>query len=95
MYPNSLLFGILFLAVFLIGMTIGAIIAIKRGFYPALVRLALVILSVLLAIPLTNAISGALSGLSEQLISTVLGDLSSQLAQYSPSTVMLMGAPLR
>ena len=90
MYPNSLLFGILFLAIFLIGMTIGAIIAIKRGFYPALVRLALVILSLLLAIPLTNAISGALSGLSEQLISTVLGDLSSQLAQYSPSTVMLM-----
>ena len=90
MYSNSLLFGILFLAIFLIGMAIGAVIALKRGFYPALVRLALVVLCLLLAIPITNAIAGALSGVSEQLISTVLGDLSAQVAQHSPSTLTLM-----
>lgn len=90
MYPNSLLFGILFLAIFLIGMAIGAVIALKRGLYPALVRLALVILCLLLAIPITNAIAGSLSGLSEQFIGTVLGDLTAQLAQYSPSTLTLI-----
>ena len=90
MYPNSAVFGIIFALLFAVSMVIGTLIAIKRGFIPALVRLGMIILCLLISIPLTTAIAGQFSGIAENIMHSLLGSTMDQIAQYSPSTIQLL-----
>ncbi len=90
MYSNSLLFGSLFALLFLISMALGVLLALKRGFFPTLVRLGMVALCFAIAIPITAAIAGPISGLTENIMTSVLGDTLDKIATYSPTTMSLV-----
>ena len=90
MYPNSMLFGAILAVLFLACMAIGALIAIKKGFFHSLLRLAAVILSFVVSIPLSLLIAGKCVGLYEKIMYSVLGDSLNQIAQHSPSTMDLL-----
>ena len=62
MYSNSMIFGIAFAALFGIVMLVGALIGIKRGLFPSLIRLGMILASFVIAIPLTNTVNRILSG---------------------------------
>lgn len=90
MYPNSMLFGAIFAVIFLACMAIGALVAIKKGFFPSLLRLATLILSFIASVPLSLLIAGKCVGLYEKIMLSVLGDALNQIAQHSPSTMDLL-----
>lgn len=90
MYPNSMLFGAIFAVIFLACMAIGALVAIKKGFFPSLLRLATLILSFIVSVPLSLLIAGKCVGLYEKIMLSVLGDALNQIAQHSPSTMDLL-----
>lgn len=87
MYANSALFGTAIFAVFAIAALIGALLAIKRGFFPSLVRLAMIIACALLAFPIATSIAKGLSGVADTLLRSVLKDSMDQIAANSPSTM--------
>lgn len=90
MYPNSMLFGAIFAVIFLACMAIGVLVAIKKGFFPSLLRLATLILSFIASVPLSLLIAGKCVGLYEKIMLSVLGDALNQIAQHSPSTMDLL-----
>ena len=90
MYPNSMLFGAIFAAIFAIEIILSTIVAIKRGFLPALIRLATIVASFILALILAPMIATKLSGLSETLANSMFGDMVVQIEQFSPSTIDLL-----
>ena len=90
MYPNSMLFGAIFAVIFLACMAIGALVAIKKGFFPSLLRLATLIFSFVVSVPLSLLIAGKCVGLYEKIMLSVLGDSLNQIAQHSPSTMDLL-----
>lgn len=90
MLTNDMIFGIAFAALFAIGMLIGAFSAIKRGLFPALIRLGVILFAFLITIPLTNLICSILSGYVPNIMHMLLGDTADQIAAYSPSTIELL-----
>ena len=90
MYPNSMLFGGIFAVIFLACMAIGALIAIKRGFFLSILRLATLVVSFFASIPLTLLVAAKCIGLYEQIMYSILGESLDQIAQYSPSTMDLL-----
>jgi len=87
MYANSALFGTIFFAIFGVAALIGILLALKRGFFPSLVRLAMIVACALVAFPLAVSISGALSGVADSLLHMALGENLDQIAANSPSTM--------
>lgn len=87
MYPNSALFGTIFFVIFAGAAAIGALLALKRGFFPSLVRLAMIVACALVAFPLAIAISGTMSGVANSLLRAVVGEHLDQIAANSPSTM--------
>jgi len=90
MYPNSMLFGGIFAILIAGAMVLGALLAIKRGFFPALVRFGMIIASLVVAILLAPMIAGKLSGLYEKIMTSLLGNTLDQITQHSPSTIDLL-----
>ena len=90
MYPNSMIFGIAFAALFGIVMLVGALIGIKRGLFPSLIRLGMILASFVIAIPLTNTVNRILSGYVPTIMNSLLGDSAEQIATHSPSTMELI-----
>lgn len=90
MYPNSMIFGIAFAALFGIVMLVGTLIGMKRGLFPTLIRFGMMLLSFVIAIPLTNAVNSILSGYVPDIMHSLLGNTADQIAQNSPSTMELI-----
>lgn len=90
MPTNVMIFGIAFSALFAVSMLIGALIGIKRGFFPALIRLGMILLCLIIAIPLTSVLGGILSGYTESIIHALLGSTADQIAECSPTTMELL-----
>lgn len=90
MYSNSIIFGIAFAALFGIVMLVGALIGIKRGLFPSLIRLGMILASFVIAIPLTNTVNRILSGYVPTIMNSLLGDSAEQIATHSPSTMELI-----
>ena len=90
MESNTMIFGIVFASLFAIGMFIGVLVALKRGFIPALVRLGMILLCLLIAIPLTTMVTGILSGYVQPIMQSLLGDTIDQIAASSPTTMELI-----
>ena len=74
MYPNSMIFGIAFAALFGIVMLVGTLIGMKRGLFPTLIRFGMMLLSFVIAIPLTNAVNSILSGYVPDIMHSLLGN---------------------
>lgn len=90
MYPNSMLIGGIIAAIFAATVLFGTLLAIKRGFFPALIRLALIVASLILALITAPMIATKLTALSENFIYSMFGSVMDQIAQYSPSTMELL-----
>ena len=90
MYPNSMPVGSILAVLILCSMAIGILIAMKRGFFPALVRLGMIIVCLLVSIPLTAAIANRFPAISETVMRKLLGDVIAQIEQSSPSTMDLL-----
>lgn len=90
MYPNSLLFGGISTVILLGGMALGVLLALKRGFFPSLIRLGMIIACALIALPLATVLARAMSGVSENIMSALLGNSCDQIARHSPTTMELL-----
>ena len=84
-----MIFSISFAALFTICMLIGALIGLKRGFFPTLLRLGMILFCFLITIPLTNWIGGILSGYLSNILS-MFNIPAEEIAAYSPTTMELI-----
>lgn len=89
MLNMDMIFGIGFIALFAICMLIGALVGLKRGFFPTLLRLGMILFCFLITIPLTNLVSRILSRYVPDIL-LMLGISAEEIAAYSPSTMELI-----
>ncbi|MBQ7320781.1 MAG: CvpA family protein [Clostridia bacterium] len=90
MYPNSMMFAGIFAALILIWVVLGVLLAIKRGFFPSLIRLVMIAACFAVAFFLASFLAVKLTGYADGLMQKFMGDSLAQIETHSPSTADLI-----
>ena len=87
MYTYALVYGVAFLVFFFLCISVGVLLGWKRGFFPSLLRLGLVIFSFLFALPVSGWLSPLFSdALKNRLIAAIGQSNWEEIVKNSPAT---------